>query len=157
MLQQDVGGLDVTVDDAAGVRVVERRGDPTEDRGELPGTGPAAAQQLVERHPVDEPHRDVVQPARAVGVVHVDDGRVVEGGRAASLPVEAARRVGVAGDDGIEDLERDRAVEGELAGTKDPAETAPAEQPVHLVAAERTTGQIELVHPKYPRRPRPER
>ena len=68
--QQDVGGLDVAVHQAAGVRGVERRAvlGPNEARRPRLGQSPRPrSSTLREVDPVDEPHHDVeqavVQPA----------------------------------------------------------------------------------------------
>ena len=74
------------------------------------GSGPPR-QQRVERHAIDELHRDERRAVVLVDLVDGDDVRVVERRGGARFLDEAARPSGSAGRLGRQDLDRDRAAE----------------------------------------------
>ncbi len=96
---QHVLGLDVPVDDAPAVGVIQSPQDLGDEVDSLPPVqrGPPLAQILLEGHAVDQFHDDVVQPVGAAHVIHGDDIGVGQHGNGLGLIVEPAADVGVAG------------------------------------------------------------
>ena len=83
----DVGGLDVAVDDALLVRVIERRGGLRQDAEHLLGRSAAAAgEHLVERGPIHVLHGDVGQVALLLHVVDGDDAGMRQDAGRSRLP-----------------------------------------------------------------------
>ena len=86
--EHDVGRLDVAVDDAVPVRVVERGEHTCRDlEGALGKKSPTTGEQLPKRHAVDVLHDDVgdddiltvrINESVFAGVVYGDDVRVVQ-------------------------------------------------------------------------------
>ena len=70
--------LDVAVHEPARVRGVERVGDLAEQAERAPRVDAALAQQLGERRPVDELHRQVQAVLGLAGLVDGHDVRVLE-------------------------------------------------------------------------------
>lgn len=90
LVEQDVLGPDVTVDDAAPVRVVQRFGDLAHDvhRG-VDRQAPLAREPVTQRLPGDEGHDVIAVPAGLAAVVQGEDVRVAELGGDADLAAEA--------------------------------------------------------------------
>ena len=136
--EEDVGGLDVAVDDAGLVGV----GQPVQHRHHdrhlaLQGEGRGGAHGVEQVVALEELHRDV---GRAVGVVaEVEDGHHVGVHHArdrARLALEAVLLLGVARDLGQHDLERDVALEERVVGVVDDAHGARAEAAQDVVLAD---------------------
>jgi hypothetical protein len=129
LLDHDVRGLDVAVDDAEQVRRVHGLGDRLDhvhlllDRHRLRGLG--------ERQAVDELHGDVRLAGDLPHLEHLADVRVVDARLGAGLLEEAHRRVGVGV---VEELDRRPAIEPLVARLVDGAHPAAAEQLDELVA-----------------------
>ena len=136
--EQDVGGLDVAVDDAARVRRVERAGhlgDDVRRAGRVAG-GARRARACAGRR-LDVAHRDVERPVVALArVVDRDDVGVVDRRRGARLADEAIAEVGVLGELRGDELQRDRAIEVELERSIDHPHAAAARDPQDAVAGE---------------------
>jgi len=125
VVDQDVGRLDVPVEDADGV-----------DRDQGPGEREGGIQRLVDREGAAEPEARVEPAAgdelrrdpRAPGDdADVVDGEHVRGSEPAQglrLAPEADARLGVGQ---LEDLERDLVAEGGVEGPEDAAHAAPTE------------------------------
>ena len=95
--QQEVGRLDVAVDDALAVGVVEGLHRLDQDGARLRWFEPALVDDVVgEVRPIDEFHRQVVGIADLVPLVEGDDVRVVEPGGVAGLAAEAFQGGGMA-------------------------------------------------------------
>ena len=110
-VQQDVLRLDVAVDDAAVVGVLERVADPRDD-GERLARGQAfALEQLAQVHAIDELHQEEKQVAAAAEFVERDDSRVVEFRQCAGLAGKTFGKRGIAGDGGGQDFQGDDPVE----------------------------------------------
>src|SRR6185369_8900691 len=99
---EDVGRLDVAVDDALAVRVGQRVGDAAHDLGRLDRAGAHALQQQVAQVlALQALHGDVDAAVGRAGVEHGDDVRVRQAGRGACLVQEhrvqrlARGRVGI--------------------------------------------------------------
>ena len=115
-VDQDVGGLDVAMDDASRVGVVQGEGDLPGDLEGATGREALALGEVGEWEAVDEAHREVVDVAVLLGVVDLDDVGVLELRAGAGLPVEPLEELGGGVLPGDEDLEGDEASEGGLAG-----------------------------------------
>ena len=132
--EQDVLGLDVAVDDAVLVGVVERArglgGDPERVvHRELA----LAAEPVAEALALDERHGEPEAAGGLAGVVDGQDVRVLEPGGEVDLALEAlgAERGGELGE---QDLEGDRAVVAEVVGQVDDGHAAAAELALERVA-----------------------
>ncbi len=139
-VDQHVGRLDVPVDEPPLVRRVERVGELLDDEERARRLEWPARELLLQIRAVHEPHRDVEPAGDLAGVVDRDDRRVVERGGEARLAQEALAEAHVPGELGREELERDGAVEREVARAIDDAHSTAAEQRLDPV-----TGQL-LAH-----------
>ena len=139
----DVAGLDVAVDDALAVRVVEGVADLGDEFEGLGGVQAGAVQDLAEVGAIDELHDEVEMacaarpstvlpsPLRRLGLAEIvdgDDAGVLELGEGARFAAEAGDELRVGGDFGGEELDGDGAVERGLAAFIDRAHAAVAEQ-----------------------------
>jgi hypothetical protein len=133
--QQQVLRLDVAVDDADAVGVLESVG----DRGDhahtgVGGHGAAALDAGVEAATVDVLHRDRPHPGDPLDVVDADDARMIEGRDQPGLLDRTQVRGVVARR--VEDLERDRAAQHDVAGEEDVGLAAAAQAPLDDVVAD---------------------
>ena len=132
--EQDVLGLDVAVDDAVPVGVVERAGDLTGDPERVVDRELALAPEPVaERLALDERHGEPELAAGLTGVENGQDVGMLEPGGELDLALEAlgAERGGELGE---EDLEGDRAVVAEVVREIDGGHAAAAELALEGVA-----------------------
>ena len=96
---QDVLGLDVAVDDAVAVGMVQGCQHLEGDLGHLGRLQPAVLQQhRPEVRPPDELHDHEIRAVGGAPVVHVDDVGVVQHGGGPGLPAEAIDEAPVAGE-----------------------------------------------------------
>ena len=107
--QEDVVGLEVAVDDAGGVRGRERRRDLARDPQRAPDREAVDAVDLVgQQRALEELEHDVRHAvAREPHVGRLDDVGVAERAGGARLVHEALEHVGVLGELGAQELERD--------------------------------------------------
>jgi hypothetical protein len=136
-VQQDVAGLDVAVDDALAVGVVQRLG----DRGcQFRGhgrRGPVVADQPGEGAALDEPgHDEAGIFGGAAGVVDGDDVRVVEPGGGAGLGEVDVGVLGAADQPAVRHLDGHAALELVVVGQVDAAEPAFTQQPLDAITAD---------------------
>ena len=133
--EDDVRGLEVAVDDAAAVRVLDAVGDLAGDgRGFVEGERARALQSLAERLAFDEFHDDVGLAARERPVVvGAGDVRVVESRGGARLALEALRRLLVGDEVGQQQLDRRGAFEFDVHARVDRAHPAAPDQLVEPV------------------------
>ena len=129
----DVRGLDVAVDDAARVAVVERLGDLDADVDDL-----AEAQRLVADQPeqvraADERHDEEERALVAAEVVDRDDRGVVHLRDDLRLALEALLELRRVRSSRGDELDRDLAVEHRVPRAVDDAHAAPSELPQDLV------------------------
>lgn len=135
---QDVHRLDVAMDQSHPVGAIQCRGNLFDHRHRTIRAQPSAvfgdvAGQVAT---LDEPHVDVepaVDLAVAVDGHHV---RVVEAGRYACLPAEAALKVFVLGQMRRKDFEGNHPIGGGVVGTVDASHAAAAQQPLYPVVTE---------------------
>jgi hypothetical protein len=146
--QDDVGRLDVAVHEAAGVRMVEGSGDLRDHlhQGAQRRRGvPAAFAQLlqvpIERQALDELHRQPVHALGRADVVDADDVRVMQAGQRQCLAAQACQRCRVVAHVGAQHLERDAAVERELARLVDDPHAAAPDLAQDLEVAEHARGR----------------
>ncbi len=151
----DVGGLDVAVDDATLVGVRERRTEDRPDAQHVAVRQRPVAQQLGERRPLDELGHEVDGVLVAAGFVERDDPGVRQAGGGEGLALAAA--VGVVAD--RDPLDGDVALEVLVAGAIDDAHAARAERRPEPVAVEDepagigVRGRVGVKH-RLPLRPR---
>ena len=88
--EQDVGRLDVAVDDAGAVRVVERLGDGAHDLDRAARLDLAAREHVGERLPLHVLHDEQDGLVVLLGVEDRDEVRMAEGGAELGLALEAA-------------------------------------------------------------------
>ena len=142
-LDQDVGGLEVAVDHASGVRgdqtVTHRERDADRvRRGERVGlagpVGVARAQQVLEGRALDELHRDEVGARVLADVVGARDVRVADAPREPDLAAKILQVLRHAGDVAVEDLERDDIADGDVDGAIHRAHAAASDHTLDAVA-----------------------
>lgn len=135
--EHDIFGLDVAVDEAAFVGVVEGFGDLGDDfEGFFFGEGLSGGEFVVDGAAFDELHDEVVEAAGLTDVNGLDDVVVVELSGGASLAVEAVDEFAVFGHTSREDLDGDDAIEAKLAGAIDGCHCARADLIENLVAGD---------------------
>ena len=93
----DVGRLDVAVDDAARVAVVEGLGDLDPDVDDLAEAQRLVADQAQQGRPADQRHDEEERALVPAEVVDRDDGRVVHLGDDLRLALEALLELGASG------------------------------------------------------------
>ena len=76
--QQDVLRLDIAMNDAAAVRVIQAIGDLARDAQCLGERQPPAVQPLAQRFPFDERHREPEIPAGFAGIMDRQDVRMLQ-------------------------------------------------------------------------------
>ena len=136
-IEQDVPRLEVAVDHAAPVGILDRLGDrrpsaPAASRG---GSGPSAS-RWARLSPSTKPMREIMLALVLADLEDRHDARMVEVGRRLGLDVEAAD-VGLVGELAGEDhLQRHRPVEAHLPGLEDDAHAAAGQLADDLVIAE---------------------
>ncbi len=134
VLQEDVGGLDVAMDDAVPVRVVDCRRDLADEADRI-GNGdvPLAVQSVSERAPGDEGHHVVRRAVDLAGVDKAEDVRVLETRDRLNLaqePVDADVRRDV----GVDHLDRDLALVLQVVRQMDGRHAAAPELALQAVA-----------------------
>jgi hypothetical protein len=135
--EQDVGGLDVAVDEPGGVGGVQRGADLLDDpHGALGREAAFAPHQRSQVIPGDVAHSDVRDPVLVARVEDRDDVRVVDGRRELGFPEEALARRSVFGESRRDDLEGDRPVERQLGRAVDDAHPSPSRDRVDPVLGE---------------------
>jgi hypothetical protein len=125
---QNVGRLEVAVDNPARVRRVERIGHLHGNRQRLGQWHGPARDPCRERLPLDEFHRDEMPAIAFADVVNRADIRMIERGGGASLATETLRRGGIDLLVRRQKLQRHRAAEPGVLGTVHHPHTAPAER-----------------------------
>jgi hypothetical protein len=133
LVEQEVGGLDVAVDEAAGVRVLERGRDLAPDVGRLrrraAGTGVEEAAQAAPLEQLEDHERDLV----VAPVVDRHDVGVVQGRGDLGLGAEPPEEAPVVGEAGVEDLHRHPPAQLHVVGHVDATARARADGREHAV------------------------
>ncbi len=132
----DVLGLQVPVDDARAVRLGEALGDLRGEVEELARRNGLRGDELAQRAPLDQLHRDVRRFAGCADVVDRQDVRVVQRRGRPRLLLEAPPPLGIRGALGGQDLDRDVAAEPLVPRAVDLAHPSRAERREDLVGAE---------------------
>ena len=137
LAEQDVGRLDVAVDEAVAVGGVERPADLRDDvRGPLGPQAPLGADERAQVGPVDVAHDDEQHAVVLARVVDGEDVGVLDRGGGLGLGDEAPAEVLVVGEDRVDDLQRDRALQPELRRAVDDAHAAAAREGLDAVIGE---------------------
>jgi hypothetical protein len=120
LVEQDVGGLDIAVDDALLVGGIQGGGDLVEQEGDLlRGPGFPALQGLCQGAAFHQAHDQVSTLGVAPVVVERHDVQVLQLGDQLCFTFEAADELGAVGVFGQDDLDCHLAVDGLLAGAVD--------------------------------------
>ena len=131
-------GLDVAVDEAVAVRLVERARDLRDDADRPLGLERRLGlEDVAQVGALDVAHRHVEQPVLLAGLEDLDGVRVVDRRRQAALALEAGAEDVVLGHAGRDQLERDAAAEREVGRLVDDGHAAAARQRVDAMAGER--------------------
>src|SRR5262249_31382629 len=134
---EEVGGLDVAVDDALVVGVAEGAGGLEDDLAGLLGVeGALALDVLVEVDAVDELHGQVPGAIDLLELGDPDDVGVAELQGAGGLALEAVEQGGLARQLAVEDLQGDLAARLRVAGAVDGPHPAGGDVVEHLVLAQ---------------------
>src|SRR5262249_6070615 len=136
LLEAEVRGLYVAVDEALLVGVLQAVADLEEGVEELVGVGGLGLEEVLDRGPLDALHGDVVLTLLLAWLDDLDDVRVVEEDQGLRLALEAGDEVAVAGHVHGERLDRDPAVEGGLVALVDDAHAAAGDLGLDLELAE---------------------
>ena len=124
---KNVGRLDIAMDDAAGVRRIERVGDLDAEREQFLHRHGLAADFLLQRHAVEELHGDEGLAVVLADVVDGADIRMIEGGGGLGLAQETGPRLGVLRDTIGQQLQSHKAVQTRVLGFVNDAHAATAE------------------------------
>src|SRR6266704_2203814 len=140
--EQDVGGLQVAVDDAGLVGVLERVDDLAGQARRLRRRERAVAvQHVAQGGPVDQLHDDVVHALLLAGVVQRDDIGVREAGRVDGLLVETPTQASVRGQVGMQHLDHHVSTEDAVVTAPDARHAPRGKLLDELVALSEETGQ----------------
>ena len=149
-VDHDVLGLDIAVDDAVLVRVLEGLRDLGGEKQRLRRGEPALAVDiLLERDALDELHDDILHRERMAHIVHRDDVRVAEHGDGLRLGLELRLELGIGENLLAQHLDGDIAVETVIERFIDNGHAAGADDLEKLVAVIQQLADIfvlRLVH-----------
>ena len=124
-LDEDVGGLDVAMDQATGMCGVEPGGNAAEQPGGPPQIqGSLGLDHAAQVAPLDQAHRQIQEAALVAGVIHLHDVRVLQRCRQSGLPLEPLPEPRVVGEGRRDQLQRALAVERQVMGSVDHAHPA---------------------------------
>ncbi len=134
MGQQDVRGLEVAVDDAQAVRVVDRPGQGLHQLGRLAGRQRGAVAAIVETAAIDVLELQVGPAVVIAQVMDLDDRRVLQARDRLGLGQKAGRGLGPGVGAGQDHLQGADPVQVDLARLVNDAHTAAAQLPEDHVA-----------------------
>jgi hypothetical protein len=135
-VEQDVGGLEVSVQDTPLMGMVDRPRDLGDEESRLARRTSEAVEDLVQARPFHELHGEVVPALELSDLVNRDDAGVVQVGDGLGLVPEAAHLVVVGPGPGADHLEGDRPIQAELSRPVDDPHASPAPHPPHLVVSD---------------------
>jgi hypothetical protein len=135
VVDQQVGRLEVAMEDAAGVGVRNRLGRLGDEAGGRAGVVGVAVDQGHEAAAGHELHGEVGLAVVLADLIDRDDARVVEQGDSLGLVLEAAELVVTGEESGLDHLQRHGSVERDLAGLVHHAHAAASELASDLVVA----------------------
>ena len=136
LVQKDVRGLDVAVDEPALVCEVERLRDLGAENERALGIERTGPQERLHVAALDVAHRDEQMPALLADVVDRDDVRVLERGGVLRLAQEALAEGVVLGQLGREQLQRNVPLQARVVRTVDDAHAAAADELLDAKAQE---------------------
>ena len=154
VVEQEVGRLDVAVDEAPPVGVVEARG-RRRGRRPAPATATAAGRGRASTRRLPPLRNSVTRNGAAVLLAPVVDGhdvRVVEGGRGLGLGPEALEEHRVVGQRRVQQLDGHPALEHDVVGQEHDRGRAGADGREQPVAADRGRVRLALRRPQASRR-----
>ena len=129
----DVGALQVAMDDALLVGVLESRGDLETVTNGIGGRQRPRGDGLLERAAGDVLHGDKGRPVFLADLMDDADVRMAEGGCHPGLAEETGAVVGIADEIGREEFDRDGPLELKVLRLEDQSHPAPADLPDHPV------------------------
>ena len=135
-VEQDVGRLQVAVDDPDAVDRADGAGERGHQLGGLAGRHRRAGQPLGERAPLEHLEREVRHAADLAHLVDLDDVGMLHPGDDLGLDAESPELLGVDVEVAPDHLEGDRSLERPLEGLVDDPHAATAEQPKDFVAGD---------------------
>ena len=136
LVEEDVGRLEVAVDHAVPMGILDRLGDLHQQRGGLAWRQRSVGDLLRQALPLDEAHREIMLALVLADLEDRHDPRMIEVGRRLGLGMEAPD-VGLVGElAGQDHLECDGPVEAHLPGLEDDAHAAAGDLADDLVIAE---------------------
>jgi len=140
--EEDVLRLDVPMDDAVLVGVVQRAGGlPADLEGHIHGKLPLAANPVAEALALDEGHGEPQPAGDLARVQHGEDVRVLQPGGEADLALESLRPQR-RGQLGVEHLERHRPVVPKVLGQVNDGHAPAAELALDLVAIPQSRAEV---------------
>ena len=135
VVEEDVRGLDIAVQNSPLVGEVQRTGNPGSHPGGVPRCEPPGREPVGEAPALHQPHGEVVVPALVPGLVEWDDVGVVKLGDAARLLPEAPDVFLGRPVPGTDRLECHGPAEGPVPRLVDDPHAAPGDLPDELVLA----------------------
>ena len=131
--------------DARGVRLRETLGDLVGDVGEPSRREPAGGQQVAQGRAVHPFHGDERHAGLIANVVDGQDIGMVQCGRGLGFLLEATHAIGIVGETGWEDLDRDLTLEAGIQRAVHLTHAACPERTEDLIRAEqrRTLGRLQ--------------
>ena len=132
----DVRGLQVPMDDPLLVRGFEGVRDLRSDRERLVDGDRPADDPISERRALDQLHHQRVYAVGVFEPVDLRDVRMIERREHLRFSPEAGEAIGIVGDGGQQDLDRDLAIERRVAGLVDLAHPARADSRRDLIRAD---------------------
>lgn len=127
-IEQQILGLDVTVDDSTVVGILERLADRGHHGEGFLGRESVRLERLSQIDSLHEFHDEVEELFRLAEVMHRDDVGMTESGERLRLAGEAVGETGLGFAVGSKELERDDAVEQSLAGAIDDPHSTDTDQ-----------------------------
>ena len=138
---EQIRRLDVAVDDPGGVRGLERVGDLDRERQQQIGLERAPGDAMLQRRPVEELHDEERAAVLLADVVDGADVGVIQRRRGPRLAAESGQRLGIVGEVGRQELQRDEALQPRVLGFVHDAHAAAAQLLDDAVVRERLTDQ----------------